>query len=219
MEFWQWDVNQYIATPDKYTDFYIGDTAYRIETGEDGRIKIPDEVLQTTGAKRGYFCNGSVTIECFDFRVLSRQMPPDYTYTESEKTTFDSLTESVKALIADMEAKVASGYFKGDKGDKGDTGATGPQGPKGEAGETGPKGDTGAQGPKGDKGDKGDTGAQGLQGVQGETGPQGIQGDKGDKGDAGYTPVKGVDYMTDSDISEMVDKVLTKVTDGTEVEY
>lgn len=39
------------------------------------------------------------------------------------------------------------------------------------------------------------------------------------KGDKGDKPVKGVDYMTDEDISEMVDKVLTKVADGTEVAY
>ena len=40
-----------------------------------------------------------------------------------------------------------------------------------------------------------------------------------DDGADGYTPVKGTDYMTDSDISEMVSKVLAKVVDGTEVAY
>lgn len=49
---------------------------------------------------------------------------------------------------------------------------------------------------------KGDTGPQGPQGIQG------IQGPKGDKGDTGYTPIKGVDYYTDTDKAEIVQAVL-----------
>ncbi len=76
----------------------------------------------------------------------------------------------------------------------------------------------GARGNTGAKGDKGDTGAQGIQGIQGEkgekgdTGPQGIQGDKGekgDKGDKGDTPVKGTDYFTDADKTEIINAVIT----------
>ena len=47
---------------------------------------------------------------------------------------------------------------------------------------------------KGDKGDKGE---------QGEKGKQGDKGDKGDTGEAGYTPVKGEDYFTASEIAEI----------------
>ena len=47
---------------------------------------------------------------------------------------------------------------------------------------------------KGDKGDKGD---------KGETGDKGEKGDKGDTGEAGYTPVKGEDYFTASEIAEI----------------
>lgn len=50
------------------------------------------------------------------------------------------------------------------------------------------------------KGDKGDTGAQGLQGIQGEPGEKG---EKGDTGAAGYSPVRGTDYWTASDIAEI----------------
>ena len=71
---------------------------------------------------------------------------------------------------------------KGDPGDKGETGDTGPQGPQGEKGDTG---STGPQGPKGEPGEKGDPG---------ETGPQ---------GPAGHTPVKGIDYFTAADKSEI----------------
>ena len=52
---------------------------------------------------------------------------------------------------------------------------------------------------KGDKGDKGD---------QGE---QGIQGEKGDKGDSGYTPQKGIDYYTEADIAELIERLVVPV--------
>ena len=68
---------------------------------------------------------------------------------------------------------------KGDKGDPGDKGETG---------------DTGPQGPQGEKGDTGSTGPQGPKGDPGETGPQ---------GPAGHTPVKGTDYFTAADKSEI----------------
>ena len=58
-------------------------------------------------------------------------------------------------------------------------------------GATGPKGDTGATGPKGDTGD------------------QGPKGDKGDTGAAGKTPVKGTDYFTAADKTEMVNAVVS----------
>ena len=65
---------------------------------------------------------------------------------------------------------------------KGPQGETGPQGLQGATGETGPEG---PQGPKG---------AQGPQGDPGATGPQ---------GPSGHTPVKGVDYFTAADKSEI----------------
>lgn len=109
---------------------------------------------------------------------------------------------------------------KGLKGDKGDAftyedftpeqliALTGPQGPQGEIGLTGPQGKPGVQGP------------QGIQGVRGEVGPSGPQGEKGEafkfenftveqlaalKGADGYTPVRGVDYWTDADKTEIAD--------------
>ena len=69
----------------------------------------------------------------------------------------------------------------------------------------------------GPKGDKGEQGIQGVQGEQGPAGADGTKGDKGDKGDPGekgadgapgYTPVKGTDYYTEADKSEMVGLVL-----------
>ena len=58
---------------------------------------------------------------------------------------------------------------------------------------------------KGDKGDRGDAGPQGIQGVRGEPGKKG---EDGAAGAAGYTPVKGIDYYTEADKYEMVQRVL-----------
>jgi hypothetical protein len=102
---------------------------------------------------------------------------------------------------------------QGIQGEKGDPGEQGPQGEKGDPGEQGPqgeKGDPGEQGPQGIQGEKGDTGEQGPQGIQGEkgdTGEQGPQGIQGEKGDSGYTPIKGTDYYTATDVQAMIDAV------------
>lgn len=69
------------------------------------------------------------------------------------------------------------------------------------------KGADGTQGIQGEKGEKGDTGETGATGATGE------------KGADGYTPVKGTDYFTDADKTEIVNAVLAQVVDGTEVEY
>lgn len=126
------------------------------------------------------------------------------------------------------------------KGPKGDTGPQGPQGPQGSQGE---KGNTGLQGEKGDKGDaftysdftaeqlaslkgeKGDTGPQGPKGEKGDAGPQGPKGDTGDTGSqgpagpSGYTPVKGTDYFTEEDKTEMVNAVLAALPAAEGVSY
>ena len=63
------------------------------------------------------------------------------------------------------------------------------------------------KGPKGDKGDPG------LNGTNGEPGP------KGDPGTNGTTPVKGVDYYTETDKQEMVSLVLAAIPSAEEVNY
>ena len=82
----------------------------------------------------------------------------------------------------------------------------------------------GPQGEKGEKGDKGDQGPQGIQGEQGLPGKDGEQGPKGDqgepgqdgaKGEDGYTPIKGVDYWTEEDKTEIESYVDTSVTTKT----
>lgn len=111
--------------------------------------------------------------------------------------------------LRELEEKIATGQFKGEKGDAGERGPqgeqgiqgeTGPMGPAGPRGEKGEKGDTGERGPQGEqgpqglrglKGDKGDTGERGEQGPQGVQGPQGLRGLKGDTGERGPQGPKG----------------------------
>ena len=73
--------------------------------------------------------------------------------------------------------------------------------------------------PQGKKGDTGATGATGPQGVQGEQGPQGATGPQGPAGSDGYTPVKGTDYFTESDKTELVNAVLTALPAAEGVSY
>lgn len=64
------------------------------------------------------------------------------------------------------------------------------------------KGEQGIQGPKGDKGEKG------------EQGPKGVKGEKGDTG------ANGSDYiLTDEDKTEIAEIVMSKIADGSEVNY
>lgn len=72
-------------------------------------------------------------------------------------------------------------------------------------------GEQGPPGPKGDPGEQGPPGPQGEPGEPGEKGDPGEQGPPGEKGEDGYTPVKGVDYWTESDKKEIVSETLASL--------
>lgn len=91
------------------------------------------------------------------------------------------------------------------RGEQGPQGETGPQGQKGDTGATGA---TGPAGPQGEKGDTGPAGPIGPKGDTGDTGPIGPQGPQGGQGAPGHTPVKGTDYFTEADKTELVNAVL-----------
>ena len=137
---------------------------------------------------------------------------------------------------------------KGEKGDKGDVGPQGPQGEQGIKGEVGPQGPAGADGAKGEKGDKGDKGDAGytpqknVDYFDGQNGQDGVSPtislhtitngtqlmivDKnGTKyvnvtnGQDGYTPVKGTDYFTTADKTELVNQVISTLPTWTGGSY
>lgn len=60
---------------------------------------------------------------------------------------------------------------------------------------------------KGEKGDQGERGLQGADGAKGDTGATGANGKDGKDGADGKTPVKGVDYFTPDEKSQMVAEV------------
>lgn len=62
------------------------------------------------------------------------------------------------------------------------------------------------------KGDKGDTGEHGLQGLKGDKGDTGEQGPAGKDG---YTPVKGTDYFTEEDKTELIDELEQRLEEQT----
>lgn len=138
-----------------------------------------------------------------------------------------AVEDAVKAIID-------SGELKGEKGEKGDAGEPGPKGEQGDRGEKGVQGEKGEQGPQGEKGKDG-TGVQILGSYSTAEDLRSAHpiGNTGDayiisgslyvwsatdqdwinagniKGDDGYTPVKGVDYYTDADKSELVSTILS----------
>lgn len=191
-------------------------------------VDVPDSLLQTAAPFTAYLFyraeDGTETRLAKRFRVLPRPKPADYVHTEEEHRSFADLEkriedleggqvdpeaiasgvqaymdanpvtpEGIGALAAEQlpqaindalsQAK-ASGDFKGEKGDQGEQGTAGPKGEQGIQGEPGAKGD---------KGDKGDTGAPGANGKDGAD---------------GKTPVKGTDYFTAADKTEMVNAVI-----------
>lgn len=60
-------------------------------------------------------------------------------------------------------------------------------------------------------GSKGSTGEKGNTGEKGEKGDKGDKGDTGEKGEDGYTPVKGTDYFTNADKTELINAVLASL--------
>ncbi len=88
-------------------------------------------------------------------------------------------------------------------------------------------------GPRGEKGDPGDSAYQvavdngfvgsesewiaslkGPKGDKGEAGRDGVHGPQGVKGADGKTPVRGIDYWTESDIAEINKYIDAKVAEG-----
>ena len=164
-------------------------------------------------------------------KVETTSIGATITITDKNGTTTTTITNGKDGVDGEQGLQGEQG-IQGEQGPKGDTGETGPQGPQGEKGDKGDKGDTGEQGSTGKdgvsvthswngttltitsasgtssanlKGEKGDKGEQGIQGIQGEKGAT------GSKGADGYTPVKGTDYWTDEDKTEIKEYVKDEI--------
>lgn len=131
----------------------------------------------------------------------------------------------------------------GPQGEQGIQGVPGPEGSQGVVGPQGEQGIPGPEGPQGEVGPQGDIGPQGpmglslqfmwdgtklgiriegqeeftfvdLKGPQGEQGIQGAQGEPGLQGIPGYTPEKGTDYFTETEIEEFTNAITTNVNNN-----
>lgn len=138
--------------------------------------------------------------------------------TETQDPRLEFVYNKMYGLYADLDQKVATDFFRGDKGD------------------TGEKGDAftyedftseqleSLKGEKGDKGEKGERGIDGADGVgiKGDTGEKGDKGDKGDPGEKGdrgesinnvyigSTPPTDPEYTVWVDTSGGTDDVVTE---------
>lgn len=108
-------------------------------------------------------------------------------------------------------------------GPKGEQGEVGPQGLQGETGPQGLQGEKGDQGPQGEKGEKGADGtmtfedltSEQKESLKGEPGPKG---EPGTDGADGHTPIKGIDYFTEEDENEFINKISEKTYSKEEID-
>ena len=171
------------------------------------------------------------------FKVNRRNKPADYVFTAVEQTTIDEIAAIAQSVRDDADAGRFDGAQgpagpigpvgpkgeQGVQGEKGDAGPQGPKGDKGDLGPQGPQGETGPQGPVGPAGAPGKDGTNGADGITPSIGDNGnwylgdtdtgkpSRGEMGPQGPAGadgYTPIKGTDYFTESDKTELVNSVL-----------
>lgn len=200
--FYQWDKNQrlrckvgagsaiHFSSPD--VEKAIVMTAYE----ENGNVyaDVPNLLLQKSGtfAVFYYRANGIEmhTEYAAVFKVYPRKMPDTYVYTETERQTWETLSDAaikaVKEAIAEPRDSAANGDFNGEKGETGE---------------------------------KGKDGADGVPGRDGVNGKDGEDGAPGRDGADGYTPVRGVDYWTASDQQAIVAATLAALPDASEVSY
>lgn len=78
---------------------------------EDGIVGIPDVLLQTSGRVAVYAVytdsDGRRTVDSTRIRVLAREKPDDYVYTEEELLTYKALEKRLDALEKDGTAAPA----------------------------------------------------------------------------------------------------------------
>ena len=213
-----------------FAQFTQNGKSYNQYLADDYTVYLPAEITEGSCSLTLYGSRDKIiaTTNTVIFNVAQNQLVSDGQSTEITLSLYEQLVNLVESMEGGSGSGSGSGSGRGkgiekveqttvskeDGGENvctvyytdgstteftflnGSKGSDGIQGIQGEKGEKGDPGEKGADGAKGDKGDKGDTGEQGIQGIQG------IQGEKGENG---KTPVKGTDYWTDADKSEIVE--------------
>ena len=192
--------------------FSNGDTKVSVSL-ESGVCAIPWEVLTATGelyiSIRGLGRGGNFVI-CTENKLLGRVAP---SLAKDDLADAEKYTPQVMdTLLADMAEMRSAGGVAGPAGKSAyelalEHGFSGTESQwlislKGADGRDGVNGRDGADGRDGIDGIDGRNGADGKKGADGRNGTNGRDGADG------YTPVKGTDYFTAEDISEIVETVI-----------
>lgn len=241
-ELWQWDTGRTLAVDDDCSQVHFSNKVFgrSIDVAViDGAAIIPDVLLQTdkdlnAWAFVGTAENGYTKISK-TFKVNRRNKPADYVFTPPEQTSLEEIKEKIDYLesIQDPDAikNAVNDYLEQNpveapvqsvNGQTGtveltaaDVGAIS----KNDLQEATNAVLAQAKASGEFDGADGAPGPQGPQGPQGEPGPVGPKGDTGATGDPGYTPVKGTDYFTAEDKTELVNAVLAALPAAEGVGY
>lgn len=213
-------------------------------TGEDAEPENPgkafvDRVFEQADSANASAQRAEAAAERAEGAVISSVNPPIigengnwYLYDEERGEYADSGKPSRGEAGAQGEqGEPGPKGLPGEQGPKGDTGAQGPQGIQGEPGPKGADGTaatvtvgavtTGEPGTNAAVSNAGTSAAAVLNFTipRGEKGETGETGATGQNGADGYTPVKGVDYFTDAEKSEMIQAVLDALPAAEGVSY
>lgn len=242
IELWQWDTGRTLAVDAECSQVHFSNKVFGRSIDVDvieGAAIIPDILLQTdrdlnVWAFVGTAENGYTKISK-TFKVNRRNKPADYVFTPPEQTSLEEIKEKIDYLesIQDPDAikNAVNDYLEQNpveapvqsvNGQTGtveltaaDVGAIS----KNDLQEATNAVLAQAKASGEFDGADGAPGPQGPQGPQGEPGPVGPKGDTGATGDPGYTPVKGTDYFTAEDKTELVNAVLAALPAAEGVSY
>lgn len=109
---WQWDVEQYLEVDSNAPEVHFkvnAQTALSVPM-EQGRARIPDILLQKAGSILCYAYDGDATINSFQFGVKPRPKPPGYTFTDTDRKTWEELDKRISSLESCRDALKASSF-------------------------------------------------------------------------------------------------------------
>lgn len=106
--FYQWDLNQKITVEDASIAELHFSTMLCSEAlvcpVKDGAADVPNILLQKGAAITVYgYCGKCYTKVERTFKVMTREKPADYVYTETEVKTYKQLEENIKGLRGEVE--------------------------------------------------------------------------------------------------------------------